>query len=355
VKSSVVVFTSVNLAYLSQAVVLRDSLRVQHPDWPLVLVLVDTWPAEIALVEQLELFDDVILAEDLVPDGFLGWVFQHDVVEACTAVKGPALERLLKSFQHVVYLDPDMVVLGSLDPVVENLRRAPVVLTPHLLSPEISGEGVRDNEIGTLLTGTYNLGFLGVSAVADGLVFARWWTDRLFWHCFDEPAKGLFTDQRWMDLAPVFFPALRVLRDPGMNVASWNIATRRIGLNKSGDYEVNGEPLRLFHFTKATTVGPAMTRRYAKGNPHVFELWRWYLAALEEARSHLPAVPWAYGQFANGAPIPGDARRVYRDRYDLRRAFPDPFEDDGQALSFYRWLVEAGWTFPAPSQSGSLG
>ena len=61
------------------------------------------------------------LARDLVGEEFSQWIFGHDVVEACTAVKGRALQSLLER-GDVVYLDPDMAVFGSLDEFIAELR-----------------------------------------------------------------------------------------------------------------------------------------------------------------------------------------------------------------------------------------
>ena len=40
---------------------------------------------------------------------------------------------------------------------------------------------------------------------------------------YEEAAFGVYTDQRWCDLVPALFDGVKVLRDPGLNVASWNL------------------------------------------------------------------------------------------------------------------------------------
>ena len=200
------------------------------------------------------------------------------------------------------------------------------MVTPHQLTPARTSVSVQDNEMGSLLTGVYNLGFLGVRNAPEGKEFARWWADRLLHYCYDDSSRGLFTDQRWMDLAPVYFEGLEILRDPGLNVASWNIADRHLDIDEDGEYTVNGNPLRFFHFTKALGVGPVMTLRYGGHNIHVAELWRWYLERLTIAGQRLrKANPWPWSAYRDGTPIPLEHRRTYRARSDLQRSFPDPF------------------------------
>ena len=266
--AATVAYTSCNLFYVDRALVLLSTVRRVHPEWRVVLVLVDELPAARPYADALEEFDEVLLASDLITDDFERWAFSHDAIEACTAVKGAALLALLAAgASQVLYLDPDVAVLGSMSGVVAHLESSPIVLTPHQLQPASSRMAVMDNEIGSLRHGVYNLGFVGVAASETGVAFARWWADRLRDFCWDLPERGLFTDQRWIDLAPVFFPELKVLRDPGLNVASWNLAERHLRYDERGQVVMEDDaPLRFFHFTKALGAGQLMTRRYAGTN-----------------------------------------------------------------------------------------
>jgi hypothetical protein len=326
--SRVTAFTSATLGYLDRATVLRASLAHFHPDWQLVLVLVDELPHDERLLDQLARFDRVIVAAEFRGADFRRWVFGHDVVEACTAVKGAATAYLLDHTKGpVVYLDPDMMVFAPLDPVLDALSRGGVALTPHVLTPQRGEQAIQENELGPLKHGVYNLGFLAVSPEGSGPRFARWMKARLDRFCIDDPASGLFTDQRIMDHAPVFFPDTVVIRDPGTNVASWNLAEREIGLSDEGDYLCNGQPLRLYHFTKALGAGPYReTLRWGAGNVHVAEIWRYYLEELRAAQDQMPAPPpWAYARYYDGDEIPLGDRRAYRQDSSLQRRWTDPF------------------------------
>ena len=33
----------------------------------------------------------------------------------------------------------------------------------------------------------------------------NWWAERLYLFCYDDIQNGVFTDQKWIDLAPCFF------------------------------------------------------------------------------------------------------------------------------------------------------
>ena len=60
--------------------------------------------------------------------------------------------------------------------------------------------------------------------------------------------NGIFVDQSWVDLVPSLFSKTYILRDPGYNVAYWNIAQREIE-RREVEYLVNGRPLAFFHYS----------------------------------------------------------------------------------------------------------
>jgi hypothetical protein len=338
-------FTSFSYSYLNRARVLARTLKVQHPDWILWAVLTDKEPDGFVFDIADESYDRVLKVEDLFGDETEGWLFGHDVVEACTAVKGKACVELLKQpgCSKLVYFDPDIAVVNSMDDVIDLLDTYSIVLTPHQTDPEPRSDrmAIQDNEIASLNYGVFNLGFVAISNNPEGRRFAQWWDDRLRDWCYDRLDIGVFVDQKWCNLVPCFFDNVKVLRDPGYNVASWNLSQREMRYDESGTLQVNGRPLRFYHFTKLGLVGDLMTQRYARDNIEVYELWWWYQQQVLAASSEsILKGYWYYGTFDNGINIPKSVRELYRSRSDLQRSFPKPFTTEG--YSFYKWLDENG-------------
>jgi len=336
---SVVCFTSLTLGYLPRARVLAETLRAAHPDWRLWAVLVDRVPPAFACRDAFAAFDTVLDAEDLGIARFRAWLFRHDLIEACTAVKGAALLHLQGlGIDKIVYLDPDIAVFHPLAALERRLDTASVVLTPHQVAPNHAAIAVSDNELSALRHGVYNLGFLAVRSDAVGRAFAAWWAERLYAACFDDPANGLFTDQKYADLVPALFDRVAIERDPGWNVASWNLSQRQLRFTHDGGITVNGAPLAFYHFTKHGGIGDTMTDRYAQGRHEPLELWHWYARRLAvHAEPNLADACWHYGQFSDGTPIPRAARLLYRERPDLMAYFDDPFDVRGESLR--AWLI----------------
>ena len=250
-----------------------------------------------AFDQATEQFDHLIWSKDLSIPDFEQWVAAKSVVEACTAVKGAALLDLANmGYDVVMYFDPDIAIFDSLNPIVEILRAEDICLTPHQVDPEVADDAtaIHDNEVCSLDHGVYNLGFIAIRTRGEGLRFARWWKKRLLHFCKDDIPRGLFTDQRWCDLVPALFDNVSILRDPGYNVASWNLSRRTIRFTESGDITVNGSPLRFFHYTKLGPVARKMTERYAGDNTEVYELWRWYRDKVQDFSANISDSYWHY-------------------------------------------------------------
>lgn len=337
--SKVKCYTSFTFTYLSRALILVRSLRLAHPDWEIWGLMVDSCPPLSDFENELSEFDHIIYADELGFKDFNQWMFKHDIVEACTGVKGRMMTYLLEQgAEKVIYLDPDIAVFHPLDEIEKGLDHASIILTPHQVTPNLTQAAVRDNERTSLQYGIYNLGFAAVRNDEDGLAYARWWEEQLYHACYDDVPNGLFTDQKWCDMVPALFANVKVERDPGMNVASWNLSRRTIEIGRDGRILVNGSPLKFYHFTKINSAGDVMTDKYAKDNTEVYEVWNWYKRTLDGIKMDpVPKGYWHYGRFDNGVVIPRGARLIYRDRKDLFEAFPNPFKTRGD--SYYQWLT----------------
>jgi hypothetical protein len=339
----VLVYSSFTFSYLNRARVLYQSLRRFHPDWELVALVTDEPPPGFVFDPASEPFDRLVLAQDLgIPD-FKSWLFRHDIIEVCTAVKGPFLHQACSSGADVaIYLDPDTALLNNLDPLIEWLEDHEILLTPHLIDPNEDRLSILDNDLSASRTGIFNLGFVAIRTTGEGARFAKWWNDRLLEFCYDDIPNGIFVDQRWCDHVPALFDKVKVVRDPGYNIASWNLSTRKVAIGKDGQVTVNGDhPLRFWHFTKLGPTGDVMTKKYAGDNYPVYEIWSWYKRQVGEATD--PTIPeryWAYDAYADGTKIEKAHRVLYRERGDLQASFPDPFAA-GRG-SYRHWLAQEG-------------
>lgn len=345
------VYTSIAGNYLAKARVLAHTLKKFHPDFVFHAVLCDKRPSWLAV--DSEPFDSILTIEDLGIANPQQWIFQHDLVELSTAVKGLALQKLLAKpgCTEVLYFDPDIVILASLDNLLAEFDAASILLTPHMAEPETSLDAIQDNEVSALQHGIYNLGFLGVKNSAEGHRFADWWCQRLEHFCYDDIPRGIFTDQRWADLVPAYFPDHKILRDATYNVCTWNLTHRSVTGSLGEGFFVNGKPVAFYHFSGFDTGAQQdMLDKYGRSMPALYELRQWYMDECSRlGQNELSQLPWAYASFDNGEPILRSYRRQYRDREDLQLAFPNPFSTADTTNSFFEWLVSNGYASDAAS------
>lgn len=322
-----IVYTSICMNYLPKALILGESLKKYNDDIKFYVVLVERempegWP-DIAN----EIIDEVILAKDLGFDDFDKFIFKHSLVEAATSIKGQALVYFLEKDDKVAYIDPDIKIYNSLNELNNLLDDNDIILTPHLTIPEEKEEDIQHNELSAMRHGIYNLGFLAVKKSEEGLKFANWWRDRLGLYCYDDIPRGIFTDQRWVDLAPAYFNVF-ILKDPGYNMAPWNLSTRKVEL-VDGKSIVNGSSeLIFFHYSGFDSgANEKVFNRYVPDKEEYVNILRnEYVHEMNGyGQKELGQHPWSYDYYFDGKEISRNIRIRYRDRKLEHRIVENPF------------------------------
>lgn len=331
--TGVVAFTSFTRDDLPRALTLARGLAAHCPDWARVAVLVDQ-PAPGEDESWREAFDLVLGAEALYGEDWRPFVFAHEAFEARAAAKGRALAKILADgAQKVFFFSPDIAIFHDLSDLEQRLDAASILLTPHQSEPNLSAPAIAENEARTQRYGVYNLGFFGVCNDAAGMAFARWYAGRLEEGCYDDPQAGLYLDQKCADLTPALFDRVDILRDPGCNVACWNLSRRRVEIARDGAIVINGDaPLKFYQF--AEVDDPMWIDRAAGRQLAPYELGAYYERAC--AASGAPAARgWAYARFDGGAPIARAARRLWRRDRELGARFADPFAEGPRSFRAY--------------------
>jgi len=334
------IFTIIAKNYLPYARVLMRSVAEHHPDWRRFVILVDQIDGYFD--PQDEDFE-IVFSRDL-PIPRSNWFhFKYTILELSTAVKPYIFEYLFKHypFERIIYLDPDIKIYSPLSRITEALESANIVLTPHLTGS--LEDDRRPAEIDILRSGAYNLGFIGIARSGETEAFLAWWQQKLYDHCVVDLPRGLFVDQRWIDLAPGMFPGVAILRDPTLNVAYWNLSHRHISRSEHG-YEIAGFPLGFFHFSGFDANQPHRLSRHQ--NRHKIEdlpaaTQQLLLAYREEllAAGYAACKKWPYtfARFRNGVDIPDVGRPVHNEAPELLDAIDDPFSDEGFAAFLEIW------------------
>jgi hypothetical protein len=295
----IAVCTCVAGNYVAFARVLVESFRRFHADVPFYVLFPDAprWNRSLRPFHARRA-GVVRLPALKIPD-LSRMLLRYDRRQVLTAVK-PALLRYVLERGHAaaLYLDADMFVTASLQPLLDLVARHGMTLTPHV-GPALAAGHRTDFERTLLYAGMYNGGFVGAANCEEVRRFVAWWENRLRTHCVRDVRRGLHYDQRWLDQAPALVADLHLVRDPGCNVAHWNLPDLSVSCRQN-QFLVNGAPLRLFHFSGFDPTQPDLVSRFAPGfsadslGPFGV-LFRRYAALLEEAGWSATSVkrwPW---------------------------------------------------------------
>jgi hypothetical protein len=331
--------TVVTRSYLAYARVLTQSLRKHHPEARVVVLIVDETQGS-AGTEEFEIVVPQELGVDRARLHEMASIY--DARELCTALE-PALclHLLRRSEDPVVYLDADSRVFSRLDGVDELARKHSLVLSSHWLHPvsylDRRGRALPIYDDSILLAyGQFNAGFFAVTH--EALPFLAWWDGWLLHHCVHQLDQYLSGNQRWLDCVPSLFQHY-VLRQPGFNVAYWNLHERSLS-KEAGRYLCDGEPLRLFHFSKFDPSRPDVLAPGVVVAGLVGELCRDYSKSLhEQGYKEVASIPYGFSTTRSGLRLDARMSRLVRDALlaDPKEDVPDPFNSE-QAQRFTEWL-----------------
>lgn len=310
-----VFFTIVAKNYIAYARTLCASIAAHHPDAKIYVGLSDS---DIHGIDQADDCFELISVNQLDLPNLDHFAFRYDVMEFSTAIKPYVFRWLLANTATdcIIYLDPDILVLSPLAEVLYMLREsATAILTPHLITRV--DDGYEPDERTMLRVGIYNLGFLAISRCNESKKLLDWWCDRLEYGAVVDLENGLFTDQKWADHMPALFDGVAIFRNPGYNVAYWNLMHRAVS-QVNGIWVANGQPIRFFHFSGIDPSNPRVfskhQNRYALKDIGELQVLYAHYIALLGANGYFETVntPYGYGCLADGTRIHGAMRTYFR-------------------------------------------
>jgi hypothetical protein len=301
--------------------VLEENFRRHHPGARIYICLVDRPPSG---MPPLDLKGQIFFADELALPGGRRFLFQYDAFELCCALKPFALRHVLEKIGvgRIAYLDSDILVTGPFwQDLEQTWENHAVLLTPHLtrLPIHLAPEAQR----AIMQHGSYNGGFIALRAGTDARSFLDWWARAVEQFCTIDTMNNVYVDQRWLDLAAAS-PMVAVLRDPGLNVAYWNLGERKLGEAGPERWTCDEKPLKFFHFSgfdrehlssKAPCTDPAALRLAALYGQQL-EAW---------GEKQFGAFPYGWSRYVDGQAIPNSHRDLFLIDHPELRDVADPF------------------------------
>ncbi len=342
--------TIVSLNYFAQAKSLLDSINKHNKNIDLYVLIVDKVSEDIKskLESNCDFPMKVNYIFDLGIDNVESMAFKYDLVEFNTALKPYYLEWILDTYNYssITYLDSDILIFNSLDDMYKLLEDYSIIITPHLAN----GKEDRDTEISKiddfLQYGVYNLGYISIKNDKNGRELISWWREKLFDKCFLSSEDFLAWDQKWMDFAPALFKSVYVLKDPGYNVAFWNIQNRFISKIDDEYYVNDKHKLIFYHFSHYRLSRPDRIAALEQeerciridDRPDLKELFQYYYDnVIKMEYEYYSTLSYGFSSFDNGEKIEKAYRDMYNDILNRARKYGNPFVSSKEN-SFYDFI-----------------
>jgi hypothetical protein len=210
---------------------------------------------------------------------------RYDITELNTAIKPFFINYFFKTkkdIDSVIYFDPDIEIFDKLTGLEEGLAENNVILTPHFYTPIFDKKTRTEQQM--FVNGIYNLGFLAVSRSEETDKFMHWWMTKLKTECYMDIQNGMFVDQLYCNMVPLYFEGVKIDKYPGYNISYWNLHERNFTF-ENGKYFVNGEPLVFYHFSGINIKDPQNISRWQdrfdlNNRPDLAEIFKSYRAQL---------------------------------------------------------------------------
>lgn len=259
-----IAFTICSNNYLAQAKILGDSLLQKDSNYKFVIGLCDELSEEIdyTFFKNIEIIPvakiNIYCFEEIIK--------KYHIVELNTSIKPSFFKYFIEKYddlESLIYFDPDIQIFNDLSPIEEFLKVSDILLTPHILKP-IPIDNLEPAENTFLNFGIYNLGFIALNPKSkNSKKLLDWWEERTLKIGFDRVCDGLFVDQLWINLVPLFFDKVKIVRELGFNVAPWNLHERNnIKSIEQGYLMGDNSKLIFYHFSSYNYETPNILSKY---------------------------------------------------------------------------------------------
>jgi hypothetical protein len=245
--------------FLPQACVLGKSFLEYNPDYDFFIALLDSedeFNTEYLTKHNIK----YVPIEKMKISYFDEMRARYNAFEMSCAMKPFVAEYFIKQgFTKLIYLDSDILVLSSFDIKIFDNNSA-FYLTPHSNTP-VERNDNNKVDLGYINHGIYNAGFIACNSSAQSLKILKWWSNKLRFDCVVDIANGKYVDQTWLNLIPIYFNDVSILKNDELNVAPWNLYERNIYYDGTS-YLINKNPLVFYHFSGFDFKVPNLLSRH---------------------------------------------------------------------------------------------
>jgi hypothetical protein len=206
--SKVHIATIITISHFDKAMTMLESLRQYH-DCHLHVLFTNCLfdPIEIPENENVTVYvpNDIYRPAIIAPTDYLRW-----------ALKPGFVHKLLEEHEFVTFCDCDLHFYSDPAEILDYGNNHSVTLSPHWRTIHTkSTDEIKYN----FMHGLYNGGFF--MATREGRGILEWWAERCCVEC-TASSEVTYVDQKYLDLVPLYFENVGIIKHKGCNVAAWN-------------------------------------------------------------------------------------------------------------------------------------
>lgn len=227
--------------YALQGIVMIESFLRYHPEANVTVLSLDSQTKQILdeyfenQIEVVNLLESITLLS--IFDAFRG---NRTLAESIFTLKVYWINRVLATLEpeaRLVYSDADIYFLNRIGDF--KTTDWSILISPHLFPKHRS---FLDD------SGLFNAGFMGIRVGAESRRIISWWQDQVLEYCGTSKARGLYADQKYLEIFPSLGKEVRVFRQLGTNTGMWQVCSSRKLQAKDNGYLIGGNSVNSFHF-----------------------------------------------------------------------------------------------------------
>lgn len=201
----------------------------------------DMFSGKIGRINSL-IFDKYKLpSEDRPPN-----IAKHDYLR--WALKAGFIYKLLESNKNnklYIYCDCDLHFYNDYHEIIDYSSNKSITISPHWRTIHST---VMNEFQYNFKHGLYNGGFF--ICTHQAMPILEWWAERCCVEC-SATSNTTYVDQKYLDLVPLYFDNVGIIKHKGCNVAGWNMSYLQRSI-KNGETLVSGQKIIFIHYSKVT-------------------------------------------------------------------------------------------------------
>lgn len=155
----------------------------------------------------------------------------------CSLRARVVLDAFEKGYQKVIFLGAKVEFFKYPRKMINHLDDHSAVVTPHILEP-LPEDGLFPANASVSFTGHISTDVIGFRNSPEIIRFLTWQDEIMKTKC--KTTAQTYLDQSWLNFLPFFVDNVKVLRDPGYNVAYWCYYERNIPIEDIICFQYSG-------------------------------------------------------------------------------------------------------------------